>query len=84
MEYLESDIPVACTASGAIYVLDRVIEGTVDTVVTIRGKMLRREIDHYVGRPCSHCRFQTSREVGPEKLSTCRWRLLNGPLFVPR
>jgi hypothetical protein len=80
----DADIPVACMCSGAIYTLDRILEGSVDTVVTVRGKLVRGEISSVEGRPCGDCRFQpTSSNCGP-KLATCTYRLLQGPLFVPR
>ncbi len=70
--------------SGAIYTLDRILEGSVDTVVVTRGKILRGELTSFEGRPCGDCRFQPSSTACGEKLSTCTYRPLRGPLFVPR
>jgi len=80
----DADIPVACMCSGAIYSLDRILEGSVDTVVSARGKLTRGEISSVEGRPCGDCRFQPSSTACGTKLATCTYRLLRGPLFVPR
>lgn len=80
----DSDIPVACMCSGAIYTLDRILEGSVDTVVVARGKLTRGEITSIEGRPCGDCRSQPSYTACGPKLATCTYRLLRGPLFVPR
>jgi hypothetical protein len=78
------DIPVACICSGAIYALDRIVEGSVDTLVTVRGKVIRGDVTVINGRPCADCRFQPSDSACGEKLTTCAYRPLAGPLFVPR
>jgi hypothetical protein len=78
------DIPVACTESGLIAILDNVVDGGPDEVKTFRISILNRLATSFQGKPCAACRFTPSTATSLEKLSTCEWRPLSGPLFVPK
>lgn len=82
-----SDIPVACTTSGLIYLYDSVVESTAPA----EGRFLARQVfiaggvnSRVVGRPCAACRSNVSTDAWTEKAATCTYRPLGGPLHVPR
>lgn len=77
------DIPVACTSSGAVYLFLNVVEGDQHSVSAIRQRLLKGE-KFFRGLPCASCRTIVSRDHRTEKQNTCEYRLLRGPLFVPR
>ena len=82
---IEGDIPVACTMSGAVYLLEAVVE-----VSDGEGLLARRVIEaqginaRLTGLPCSACRSNVSTDRWTEKSAVCTYRPLRGPLYVPR
>ena len=85
MKRLQEDIPVACTVSGAVYLLDAVVERNPG-----EAKLARRVIEVHgvnarvIGIPCSACRTNVSTDRWTEKSDVCQYRPLRGPLYVPR
>ena len=82
------DVPVACTSSGSVSVLSSIITGGGEIVLEALYRRLMDEGISFrtVGIPCAACRFTPSDnvKVGSEKLATCEYRPLRGPLYVPR
>lgn len=79
-----ADVPVACTRSGLIVLLEAVLperdyELAIEKLHRLGGKTTFR------GRVCPECRF-TGVQVDPTGRTeqTCEYRPLRGPLFVPR
>lgn len=79
------DIPVACTVSGAVYLLEAVVErnegeaALARRVIEVQGVNAR-----LTGIPCSSCRSNVSTDRWTEKADVCTYRPLRGPLHVPR
>jgi hypothetical protein len=83
---IEGDVPVACTVSGAVYTLRKVVGGETPKELEVALRGLERDGVNmrFVGVPCSDCRFTVSTDRDLGKRSTCEYRPLRGPLYVPR
>jgi hypothetical protein len=82
--FIYGDIPVACTTSGSVSLLDAVVEGGPEDVKAMRVVILNGLGTRFDGIPCAACRSTPSTSKSLERRSTCEWRPLVGPLFVPK
>ena len=81
------DVPVACTVSGALYLIEKVVIGGPEKAQEYRRDALKYGFGwHFHGMPCASCRTtpSTSSAIDQEKQSVCQYRVLRGPIFVPR
>jgi hypothetical protein len=79
---LPGDIPMVCTRSGIVVVLDMIVPTERDdpklTAAGVSAIVRERGTEARVrGRLCASCRTQPS-------VAWCEYRPLRGPLFVPR
>jgi hypothetical protein len=82
---IEGDIPVACTSSGAIYLLEQVVSVNAgDLERAVRVLEVSGTEARLIGLPCAACRSTVSTDLRIEKSVVCTYRPLRGPLFVPR
>ena len=82
---IAGDIPVACTVSGALYLLEQVVSVNAgDLERAVRALEIEGVNSRLVGLPCAACRTNVSTDRWTEKASVCMYRPLQGPLYVPR
>jgi len=81
----DADIPVACTVSGAVYLLEAVVERNPGEAEGARRYLEVHGVNaRLTGIPCASCRTNVSTDRWTEKAETCQYRPLRGPLYVPR
>lgn len=82
---IEGDVLVTCTVSGAVYTLRKLVGDNPEHLATaLRGLELDGVNMRFVNELCSDCRFTPSARIEPTKRTTCEYRPLRGPLFIPR
>jgi hypothetical protein len=82
---IEGDIPVACTSSGAVYLLEAVVEVNDGEALLARRVIEAQGVNaRLTGLPCASCRSVVSTDRRTEKAEVCTYRPLRGPLHVPR
>ena len=82
---IDGDVPVACVESGAVYLLRKVVGENPRHLANALQGLERDGVNmRFVGVPCSDCRFTVSTDTDLTKSSTCEYRPLQGPLYVPR
>ena len=82
---IQGDVPIACTESGAVYTLAMVAEGNPAFMANAIATVERDGVNaRFVAIPCADCRSTPSSARSLTRRSTCEYRPLQGPLYVPR
>lgn len=82
---IEGDVLIACTTSGAVYLLEQVVSvNPGDLETAIKALKASGAEARLIGLPCAACRATVSTDRVMQRSLVCTYRPLQGPLYVPR